>query len=587
MLGTVGRQVAQRWFNLPGNGSFWRNARRCVTTGHYDTVVVGAGSAGSVLTSRLTEDPDRRLLLLEAGPKDTSFGSKLAAWKIHMPAALTYNLSSDRVNWFYHTEPQKHVDNRVMYWPRGKVWGGSSSLNAMVYVRGHALDFDRWESEGASGWSYAHCLPYFKKAQKHELGGDVYRGGDGPLHVSRGKSGNPLHEAFLAAGQEAGYPLTEDVNGFQQEGMGWSDMTIHKGMRWSAAQAYLHPALSRTNLETKTGVHVTRILLEGKRAVGVEYEEAGQLKQVRAEEVLLCGGAINSPQLLQLSGVGDADQLREVGVQPVHHLPGVGANLQDHLEVYLVQQCTKPVSLYSQQRGLTMVKVGLQWFLNQTGDGATTHLESGAFLRSRPEVAHPDIQIHFFPAQVIDHGRTPPKIEAFQAHVMPLRATSKGSITIRSGDPKAAPKIDPNYLATEQDRWEMRQCVRLAREIFAQPAFDDFRGREETPGSDAQTDSELDAFIRSKCDTDYHPSCTCKMGSKDDPMAVVDHEGKVFGLEGLRVVDASIMPSIISGNLNAPTIMMAEKLADVIRGRQPLAPQPEVPVFLSDTTKQR
>jgi len=557
------------------------------TTGHYDTVVVGAGSAGSVLTNRLTEDPSRRLLLLEAGPKDTSFGSKLAAWKIHMPAALTYNLSSDRVNWFYHTEPQQHVDNRVMYWPRGKVWGGSSSLNAMVYVRGHALDFDRWEAEGAAGWSYAHCLPYFKKAQNHELGGDVYRGGKGPLHVSRGHSGNPLHEAFLAAGQEAGYPLTEDVNGFQQEGMGWSDMTIHKGMRWSAAQAYLHPALARSNLETKTGVLVTKLLLEGKRAVGVEYLEGGQLKQVRAEEVLLCGGAINSPQLLQLSGVGDADQLREVGIEPVHHLPGVGANLQDHLEVYLVQQCTKPVSLYSQQRGLTMIKVGLQWFLNQTGDGATTHLESGAFLRSRPEVTHPDIQIHFFPAQVIDHGRTPPKIEAFQAHVMPLRATSKGSITVRSGDPKAAPKIDPNYLATEQDRWEMRQCVRVAREIFAQPAFDEFRGKEETPGAEAQTDAELDAFIRAKCDTDYHPSCTCKMGDKDDPMAVVDHEGKVLGLDGLRVVDASIMPSIISGNLNAPTIMMAEKLADVIRGREPLAPQPEVPVFVSDTTKQR
>ena len=265
----------------------------------------------------------------------------------------------------------------------------------MVYVRGHALDFDRWESEGAVGWSYAHCLPYFKKAQCHELGGDVYRGGDGPLHVSRGHSGNPLHEAFLAAGQEAGYPLTEDVNGFQQEGMGWSDMTIHKGMRWSAAQAYLHPALSRPNLETKTGVLVTKLLLEGKRAVGVEYLEGGQLKQVRAEEVLLCGGAINSPQLLQLSGVGDTDQLRGVGIEPVHHLPGVGANLQDHLEVYLVQQCTKPVSLYSQQRGLTMIKVGLQWFLNQTGDGATTHLESGAFLRSRPEVTNCMVLISF------------------------------------------------------------------------------------------------------------------------------------------------------------------------------------------------
>ena len=349
-------------------------------TGHYDTVLVGAGSAGCVLASRLTEDPGREVLLLEAGPRDTWLGSRLAAWRTHMPAALTYNLSDDRLNWFYHTEPQKHVDDRVMYWPRGRVWGGSSSLNAMVYVRGHALDFDRWQEEGADGWAYSNVLPYFKKAQSHELGGDRYRGGDGPLHVSRGASGNPLHEAFLAAAQQAGYPLTEDVNGHQQEGVGRSDATIHRGMRWSAAQAYLHPALGRPNLHTRTEALVTRVLLEGGKAVGVEYLHKGEVSRVMAEEVVLCGGAINSPQLLQLSGVG-GKEVRGAGVEVQHHLPGVGGNLQDHLEVYLVQRCTQPVSLYSQQRGLGMLRVGLQWFINQTGDGATTHLETGAFLR--------------------------------------------------------------------------------------------------------------------------------------------------------------------------------------------------------------
>jgi choline dehydrogenase len=504
-----------------------------------------------------------------------------------MPAALTYNLATDRLNWFYHTEPQRHLAGRALYWPRGRVWGGSSSLNAMVYVRGHALDYDRWETEGAAGWAYRHCLPYFRRAQQHEAGPDAYRGGAGPLHVTRGRSRNPLHEAFLTAGQQAGYPLTEDMNGFRQEGVGRMDMTVHRGMRWSAAQAYLHPALGRPGLETRTGALATRVLLEGGRAVGVEWLEGGRLLQARAEEVVLCGGAINSPQLLQLSGIGPADVLREAGIQPVHHMPGVGANLQDHLEVYLVQRCRQPVSLYSQQRGLARLRIGLQWFLTQSGDCATTHLESGAFLRTSAEVTHPDIQIHFFPAQVKDHGRTPPDIEAYQAHVGPMRATSKGTVLVRSADPRAAPAIDPNYLATEQDRWEMRQGVRLAREIFAQSSFDSYRGEEVAPGSEAQSDAALDAYIEAHSDTDYHPSCTCRMGDGADPEAVVDAQGRVLGVEGLRVVDASIMPSIISGNLNAPVIMMAEKLADVIRDHKPLTPEPEVPVFVTDTSRQR
>ncbi|KAM6468042.1 choline dehydrogenase, mitochondrial isoform 1-T5 [Liasis olivaceus] len=549
----------------------------------FSYIIVGAGSAGCVLANRLTEDPHNTVKLLEAGPKDTVLGSKRLMWKIHMPAALSYNLCDEKYNWYYHTTPQKQMDNRILYWPRGRVWGGSSSLNAMVYIRGHAEDYNRWSKEGAVGWDYEFCLPYFKRAQTHELGADLYRGGNGPLHVSRGKTKNPLHFAFLDAAQQAGYPFTDDMNGFQQEGFGWMDMTIYKGKRWSTASAYLHPALSRPNLSTEDGTLVTKVLFEGTKAIGIEYIKNGEKKKVFAsKEVILSGGAINSPQLLMLSGVGNADDLKKLGIPVVCHLSGVGQNLQDHLEVYIQQKCTQPLTLYKSQKPLQMIKIGLEWFWKFTGDGATAHLESGGFIRSCPGVPHPDIQFHFLPSQVIDHGRVASQLEAYQVHIGPMRSTSIGKLTLKSSDPTEHPILEPNYMSTEVDVWEFRQCVKLAREIFAQKAFEKFRGPEIQPGEHIQSDKEIDAFIRQKADSAYHPSCTCKMGQRSDPTAVVDPETKVIGTENLRVVDASIMPSIVSGNLNAPTIMVAEKAADIILGL-PSLQEKNVPVYKPQT----
>lgn len=554
------------------------NINKSATT--FNHIIVGAGSAGCVLANRLSEDPNRKVLLLEAGPKDTILNSINLAWKIHMPAALTYNLCNDHYNWYYHTTPQKHVNNRVMYWPRGRVWGGSSSLNAMVYIRGHAEDYNRWEQEGAAGWDYDHCLPYFKKAQNHELGEDTYRGGSGPLNVTVGVQDNPLFEAFYQAGQQAGYPYTPDMNGYQQEGVGPMDMTVHKGTRWSTASAYLRPALKRKNLHTETGCLVTRIIFENDRAVGIEYVQNGSKHVARSsEEIVLSGGAINSPQLLMLSGIGDGDDLKKLDIDVKAHLPGVGQNLQDHLELYVQHKCKKPITLYRDQNLPRMIWVGLEWFLRQTGAAASSHLCGGGFIRSRADLPHPDIQFHFLPSQVIDHGRVAAKLEAFQVHVGSLRATSTGWLKLQSRDPTQHPIIEPNYLATEVDRWELRQCVKLTREIFAQRAFDEFRDVELRPGSQVQTDEEIDAFVREKCDSAYHPSCTCKMGDPNsDKMAVVDPNTKVIGVENLHVSDASIMPSVASGNLNAPTIMIAEKTADIIKGLPPLH-MPQTPVW--------
>lgn len=519
------------------------------------------------------------MLLLEAGPKDTILNSMRLLWKIHMPAALTYNLCDDKYNWYYHTTPQKNVNNRVLYWPRGRVWGGSSSLNAMVYIRGHAFDYNRWQREGADGWNYDHCLPYFKKAQNHQLGGDTYRGGEGPLNVSRGEVESPLHEAFMKAGQEAGYPYTPDMNGFQQEGIGPMDMTVHKGRRWSAATAYLRPALQRPNLHTEVKCMTNRVLFDGKRATGVECSQNNETKQFHAtKEVILSGGAINSPQLLMLSGIGNADDLKELDIPVVQHLPGVGQNLQDHVEVYIQHKCKKPITLYSAQQPVNMIRIGAEWLLKQTGMGATTHLHAGGFIRSQAGVDHPDIQYHFLPSQVIDHGRVNPEYHAFQAHVGTMRETSRGWMKLKSKNPQDHPIIEPNLLSTEEDIVGLRACVTLTREIFRQKAFDELRGEEIRPGKEVQTDSEIDAFVRAYLDSSYHPSCTCKMGKESDPMAVVSNEGKVHGMANLRVIDASIMPSVVSGNLNAPTIMIAEKMADRIRGREPLH-MPNTPVY--------
>ncbi len=530
----------------------------------YDYIIVGAGSAGCVLANRLSADPSVRVLVLEAGPEDRS-------WKIHMPAALAEPLKGTKYNWWYETEPQARLDGRRIYWPRGRVIGGSSSINGMAYVRGHALDYERWAVEGCKGWSYAEVLPYFRRAQSHESGADAYRGADGPLGVRTGSLDNPLYEVWREAGRQAGYPITQDMNGHQQEGLARMDMTVRKGRRCSAAVAYLRPAMTRPNLHVVAKAMTTRVVFQGRRAVGVEYARGSTRDFARAErEVIVASGAINGPQLLMLSGVGAADELGPLGIPVVHDLPGVGRNLQDHLECYIQYACTQPVTLYPALKPLGRLRIGIEWLLFNTGLGATNHFEAGGFVRSRAGVEHPDLQYHFFPMAITYYGTLPAEGHGFQAHVGPMRSPSRGYIRLRSADPGEHPIIEPDYMSHEADWREFRAGVRLTREIFAQKAFDPYRGKELAPGAEAQTDAEIDGFLRGHVESAYHPCGTCKMGT--DPMAVVDPECRVHGLDGLRVVDASIMPSITSGNLNAPTIMLAEKAADMILGDDPLPP---------------
>lgn len=553
----------------------------------FDYIIVGAGSAGCVLAARLTEDPQTKVLLIEAGGSDSSIF-------IQMPTALSIPMNMKKFNWFFESQPEPGMDNRRMHTPRGKVLGGSSSINGMVYVRGHACDFDEWEEHGAKGWAYRNCLPYFRRAETWKdpegRGADEYRGGDGPLGTCNGNEmQNPLYRAWIEAGEQAGYGFTEDYNGHRQEGFGRMHMTVKDGVRWSTANAYLKPARNRSNLTVVTGALTHKVLLEGKKAVGVRYEAGGKIVDAKAtREVVLSAGSVGSPQLLQLSGIGPADVLKAAGVEVVHDLPGVGGNLQDHLEVYFQFRSTQPITLNGKLDLFNKFLIGARWFFFKSGLGATNHFESCAFIRSKAGLKWPDIQYHFLPAAMRYDGNAAFDGHGFQVHVGPNKPKSRGHIHITSANPAAKPSILFNYMTQQEDIEAFRACIRLTREIMAQPAMDPYRGPEIQPGEDIQDDAAIDAWVRQNAESAYHPSCTCKIGRDDDPMAVLDPECRVRGIGNLRVVDSSIFPTIPNGNLNAPTIMVGEKAADILRGRDPL-PASNAPVWIAPDweTKQR
>ena len=538
-----------------------------------DFIVVGAGSAGCALAYRLSE-AGASVLVIEHGGTD-------AGPFIQMPAALSYPMNMARYDWGYRTEPEPHLGGRTLVCPRGKVIGGSSSINGMVYVRGHAMDFDHWAETGAEGWGFADVLPYFKRMESWHDGGHGgdpdWRGADGPLHVTRGPRSNPLFHAFVEAGRQAGYPVTADYNGEQQEGFGPFEQTVWRGRRWSAANAYLRPALKRANCSLVRAL-ARRVVIEDGRAVGVEVTRRGRTEIIHARrEVVLAASSINSPKLLMLSGIGPAAHLAEHGIAVIADRPGVGANLQDHLEVYVQYAASQPITLYKHWNLVSKALIGAQWLFTRTGLGASNNFESCGFIRSRAGIAYPDIQFHFLPIAVRYDGRAAAEGHGFQAHVGPMRSPSRGAVTLRSADPEDAPRILFNYMSTAQDWDEFRTCLRLTREIFEQEAMRPFVKHEIQPGAALQSDDELDGFIREHAESAYHPCGTCRIGRADDPRAVVDPQGRVIGVDALRVADSSIFPRITNGNLNAPSILVGEKIADHLLGRDPLPRSNERP----------
>ncbi|RWO28055.1 choline dehydrogenase [Mesorhizobium sp.] len=535
-----------------------------------DFVIIGAGSAGSAIAYRLSEDGKYSVIVIEFG------GSDIGPL-IQMPSALSIPLNMSLYDWGFASEPEPHLGGRVLATPRGKVIGGSSSINGMVYVRGHARDFDHWAEQGAAGWGFADVLPYFKRMEDANGGENGWRGHGGPLTVQRGSRTNPLYGAFVEAGRQAGFELTDDYNGAKQEGFGPMEQTIRGGRRWSAASAYLRPALRRKNVSLVKGF-ARRVIIENQRATGVEIEVRRRIQVIKARrEVIVAASSINSPKILMLSGIGPAQHLREYGIPVIADRPGVGRNLQDHMELYIQQESTQPITLNSVLNPFSKALIGAQWLFFKSGLGATNHFEAAAFVRSRAGVDYPDIQYHFIPAAVRYDGKAAAKAHGFQAHVGPMRSKSRGSVTLRSPDPGSKPVIRFNYMSHPDDWIEFRHCIRLTREIFGQSAFDAYRGKEISPGSHVQSDDGLDAFIRDHAESAYHPCGTCKMGRKDDPMSVVDPQCRVIGVDGLRIADSSIFPRVTNGNLNAPSIMTGEKAADHILGRTPLAPSNQEP----------